>query len=109
VIISVVTLAEIRFGIEVLPDLTRRSERRASLQGVPNVRAKGSTDHGGCDAQMEALGRGGSRLVIRSRSQTSASPRHCVLMIVSRDTSDIERARVTVFNPWVEAAPRERD
>lgn len=42
VIISVVTLAEIRFGIEVLPDLTRRSERRASLQGVPNVRAKGS-------------------------------------------------------------------
>jgi hypothetical protein len=59
--------------------ITRRSERRASLQGVPNVRAKGSTDHGGCDAH------------------------------VSRDTSDLERARVTVFNPWVEAAPRETE
>jgi predicted nucleic acid-binding protein len=39
----------------------------------------------------------------------AATARHYVLTIVSRDTSDFERARVTVFNPWVEAAPRERE
>ena len=35
----------------------------------------------------------------------AASAQHYDLPIVSRDTSDFEKARVMVFNPWAEAAP----
>jgi predicted nucleic acid-binding protein len=31
----------------------------------------------------------------------AATAQHYDLTIVSRDTSDFEKARVTVFNPWV--------
>jgi predicted nucleic acid-binding protein len=37
----------------------------------------------------------------------AATAQHYDLTTVSRDTSDFEKARVTVFNPWVEAAPPE--
>jgi predicted nucleic acid-binding protein len=39
----------------------------------------------------------------------AATAQHYDLTIVSRDTSDFETARVTVFNPWVEAAPSETE
>jgi predicted nucleic acid-binding protein len=39
----------------------------------------------------------------------AATAQHYDLTIVSRDTSDFEKARVTVFNPWVEAAPPETE
>jgi toxin FitB len=32
----------------------------------------------------------------------AATAQHDVLTMVSRNTSDFEKARVTVFNPWVE-------
>jgi predicted nucleic acid-binding protein len=31
------------------------------------------------------------------------------LTIALRNTNDFEKGRVTVFNPWVEAAPRETE
>jgi hypothetical protein len=39
----------------------------------------------------------------------AATAQHHDLTIVSRDTSDFEKARVAVFNPWVEAAPPETE
>jgi hypothetical protein len=39
----------------------------------------------------------------------AATAQHQDLTIVSRDTSDFEKARVTVFNPWVEDAPPETE
>jgi toxin FitB len=39
----------------------------------------------------------------------AATAQHHDLTIVSRDTSDFEKARVAVFNPWVEGAPPETE
>ena len=39
----------------------------------------------------------------------AATAQHQDLTIVSRDTSDFEKARVMVFNPWVEDAPPETE
>lgn len=37
----------------------------------------------------------------------AATEQHHDLTIVSRETSDFEKARVAVFNPWVDAASPE--
>jgi predicted nucleic acid-binding protein len=39
----------------------------------------------------------------------AATAQHHGLTVVSRDTSDYEKARVVVFNPWVDAAPPEAE
>jgi hypothetical protein len=39
----------------------------------------------------------------------AATAQHYDLTIVSRDTSDFEKARVMAFNPWIEAAPHETE
>ena len=65
-------------------------------------RPKGSAT---CHALVEAMQDRSYILAARSHHRRySAAPD---LTIVSRDTSDFEKARVTVFNPWVEAAPPE--
>ena len=39
----------------------------------------------------------------------AATAQHYVLAIVLRDTSVFEKASVTVFYQWIEAAPRETE
>jgi predicted nucleic acid-binding protein len=39
----------------------------------------------------------------------AATAQHYDLTTVSRDTSDFEKACITVFNPWIEAVPRETE
>jgi hypothetical protein len=39
----------------------------------------------------------------------AATAQHYDLTTVSRDTSDFEKACITVFNPWIEAAPPETE
>ena len=92
--ISVVTLAEIRFGIEVLPDMTRRSDLNDWL--AQKVRPM---------FEQRVLPVEEGRKIGHTFSQPdliiAATAQHHDLTIVSRDTSDFEKARVTVFNPWV--------
>jgi toxin FitB len=110
--ISVVTLAEIRFGIEVLPDATRRSElndwlahkvrpmfEQRVLQITEDVMLKWRL--------LVEEGRKVDHTFSQPDLIIAATAAHHDLTIVSRDTSDFEKARVAVFNPWVEAAPPE--
>lgn len=108
--ISVVTLAEIRFGIEVLPDITRRSELNDWLAHkvrpmfedrvlpiTEDVMLKGRL--------MVEQGRKVGHTFSQPDLIIAATAQQHALTIVSRDTSDYEKARVAVFNPWVEPVP----
>jgi toxin FitB len=112
--ISVVTLAEIRFGIEVLPDVARRSELNDWLahkvRTMFEQRVLPITE----DVMLKwRLLVDEGRKIGHTFSQPdliiAATAQHHGLTIVSRDASDFEKARVTVFNPWVEAAPLETE
>jgi toxin FitB len=112
--ISVVTLAEIRFGIEILPDVARRSDLNDWLahkvRPMFEQRVLPITE----DVMLKwRLLVDEGRKIGHTFSQPdliiAATAQHHDLTIVSRDTSDFEKARVLVFNPWVEAAPPETE
>ena len=110
--ISVVTLAEIRFGIEVLPDVTRRTELNdwvaQRVRPMFEQRVLPITE----DVMLKwRLLVEEGRKVGHTFSQPdliiAATAQHHGLTIVSRNVSDYEKARVAVFNPWVDSAPTE--
>ncbi len=106
--VSVVTLAEIRFGIERLTDLARRSElndwlahrvRPMFIQRVlpvtEDVMLKWRV--------MVEEGRKSGRTFSQPDLIIAATGQQYGLTIVTRDTSEYLEARVPVFNPWVDS------
>ena len=105
--ISVVTLAEIRFGIELLPDAARRSELNDWL--AHKVRPM-------FEQQVLAISEDVMfkwRLLVEEGRKTghtfsqpdliiAATAQHHGLTVVSRDTNEFATARVAVFNPWTD-------
>ena len=109
--VSEVTLAEIRFGIELLADSGRRSELSAWLthkvrpmfdQRVLPV----SEDIVFTWRVLVEEGRKAGHTFSQPDLIIAATAQHHGLTIVSRDTADYVKARVAVFNPWVESTPR---
>ena len=108
--ISTVTLAEIRFGIELLPDIARRSELNDWLahkvRPMFEQRVLAITE----DIMLKwRLMVEEGRKVGHTFSQPdliiAATGQHHGLTIVSRDTADYVKAQVTVFNPWTDRLP----
>ena len=108
--ISTVTLAEIRFGIEVLPEVTRRSE----LNNWLTHKVRPMFEHRVVPISEDIMLKW--RLLVdegRKIGHTFSQPdliiaatgHHHGLTIVSRDTSDYVKARVNVFNPWIDPLP----
>lgn len=108
--ISIVTLAEIRFGIELVPDPERRSEltdwlthkvrpifEQRVLQVTEDVMFKWR--------MMVEAGRKSGHTFSQPDLLIAATGQHHGLMVVSRDTSEYVKARVPVFNPWVDKLP----
>jgi toxin FitB len=106
--ISTVTLAEIRFGIELLPEATRRSELNDWLAHKVRPMFEERVLAISEDVMFKW------RLMVEEGRKTghtfsqpdliiAATAQHHGLTVVSRDTSEYERARVEVFNPWVDA------
>ena len=103
--ISVVTLAEIRFGIELVAEPNRRSELNEWLKHKVRPMFDGRVLQLTEDIMLTW------RLLVeegRKAGHTFSQPdlmiastaiRHG-LTVVSRDRSDYEKARVPVFNPW---------
>jgi predicted nucleic acid-binding protein len=104
--ISAVALAEIRFGIELVADATKRAELNDwlahKLRPMFEQRVLPVTE----DVMFKW------RLLVedgRQAGHTFSQPDLIIaatalahgLTVVSRDTSDYERARVPVLNPWV--------
>jgi predicted nucleic acid-binding protein len=109
--ISVVTLAEIRFGIEVLPDVTRRSD----LNNWLTHKVRPMFEHRILPISEDLMlkwrllvedGRKIGHIFSQPDLIIAATGQHHGLTIVSRDTSDYMKARVNVFNPWTDHEPK---
>ena len=108
--VSVVTLAEIRFGIERLSDLAPRSELNDWLvhkvRPMFNQRVLPVTE----DIMLKWRvmvdeGRKSGHTFSQPDLIIAATGQQHGFTIVSRDTSEYLKARVPVFNPWVDPIP----
>jgi predicted nucleic acid-binding protein len=108
--VSAVSFAEIRFGIELAPDPVRRAE----LQTWLAQRLRPMFEDRVLPVSEEVMFRW--RLLVeegRKAGHTFSQPDLIIaatalqhgLTVVTRDTADYARARVTVFNPWVDTLP----
>jgi predicted nucleic acid-binding protein len=108
--ISIVTLAEIRFGIELVPDPARRSElidwlthkvrpmfERRTIDVTEDVMFKWRL--------MVEEGRKSGHTFSQPDLIIAATGQHHGLIVVSRDTGEYVKARVPVFNPWIDNMP----
>ena len=112
--ISTVTLAEIRFGIELLPEVARRSELNDWLthkvRPMFEQRVLAITE----DIMLKwrlmvEEGRKAGHTFSQPDLIIAATGQHHGLTIVSRDTADYVKAQVTVFNPWTDRLPESRE
>jgi predicted nucleic acid-binding protein len=104
--VSTVTLAEIRFGIEVVGDPTRRAELSDWLEH----RVRPMFDQRVLEVSEDVMFRW--RLLVeegRKVGHTFSQPDLIIaatalqhgLTVVTRDTGDYKLARVPLLNPWV--------
>jgi predicted nucleic acid-binding protein len=103
--VSTVTLAEIRFGIELVTDVNRRAELNAWLthkvrplfaQRVLEV----SEDVLFKWRLLVEEGRKSGHTFSQPDLFIAATALHHGMTVVSRDTREYERAGAPVFNPW---------
>jgi predicted nucleic acid-binding protein len=103
--ISIVTFAEIRFGIELVADANRRAE----LNGWLAHKVRPMFDERALPITEDVMFKW--RLLVeegRKAGHTYSQPDLIIaatalchgLTIMSRDTSDFERARAPVVDPW---------
>jgi predicted nucleic acid-binding protein len=103
--VSVVTLAEIRFGIEVATDMRRQMEVAEWLahQVRPMFESRVLDITEDIVLTWRLLvekGRKSGHTFSQADLMIAATAQHHRLTIVSRDTSEFERAGVPVLNPW---------
>jgi len=108
--VSTVTLAEIRFGIELINDANRRAELNDWLAHKVRPMFK----HRVLDVTEDVMFKWrllveDGRKVGHTFSQPdliiAATALHHGLTLVSRDVRDFEKAGVAVLNPWNDPAP----
>jgi len=106
--LSVITIGEIKKGIEKLADTQRKAQLNAWLNDELLVRFKGRLipldvdvllTWGALTAHLESIG----RRMPAIDSLIAASAIHADLTLVTRNTSDFAGTAVTLFNPWQRA------
>lgn len=109
--VSTVTLAEIRLGIELLPDAVRRTELADWL--VHKVRPMFeqrvlpiSEDILVKWRLLAEEGRKAGHTYSQPDLFIAATALHHGLTVVTRDTADYAKAHVPLLNPWIDPAPR---
>ena len=100
-----VSIAEIRFGIELQPDLTRRAELNDWLTRTLRPAFAGRVLPVTEDILLKWRllledGRKIGHTYSHADSVLAATALHHGLTVVTRDRSEFDRAGVTVFNPW---------
>jgi toxin FitB len=111
--VSVVTFAEIRFGIELVSDASRRAELNDWLahkvRPMFEQRVLAITEDIMFKWRLlvEEGGKVGHTFSQPDLIIAATALRHG-LKVVSRDVSDYQRAHTPVFNPWVEAPQAEK-
>jgi predicted nucleic acid-binding protein len=105
--VSAVTLAEIRFGIELVDDAGRRDELNAWLTHTVRPMFDGRILAISEDVMLTwrllvEEGRKAGHTFSQPDPIIAATALHHGLTVVTRDAADYRRARVPVFNPWVD-------
>ena len=109
--VSIVTLAEIRFGIELVEDAARRAELNNWLahkvRPMFEQRVLPVTE----DVMFKwRLMVEEGRKAVHTFSQPdliiAATAAHHGFVVVTRDVSDYERTQVPLFNPWIDPVPK---
>lgn len=111
--VSSVTFAEIRFGIELVSDPTRR----AALNDWLSHKVRPMFEQRVLEVSEDVMFKW--RLLVedgRKNGHTYSQPDliigatalHHGLTVVSRDRTDYQRAGVAVLNPWTDPPPNER-
>jgi toxin FitB len=105
--VSIVTFAELRFGIELLPDVTRRSDLNDWLahkvRPMFEQRVLAISEPVMFKWRLLAEdGRKAGHTFSQPDLIIAATAQHHGLTVVSRDTKEYVAARVDVFNPWVD-------
>jgi toxin FitB len=108
--VSAVTLAEIRFGIEIVTDATKRAELNHWLahkvRPMFEQRVLPVTEEIMFKWRLLVEdGRKAGYTFSQPDLIIAATALHHGLTVVTRDVSDYERVRVPVFNPWVDPLP----
>ena len=103
--VSIVTFAEIRFGIELLPDVTRRSDLNDWLAHKVRPMFEQRVLAISEDVMLKWRllvedGRKAGHTFSQPDLIIAATAQHHGLTVVSRDTKEYVAARVDVFNPW---------
>lgn len=105
--VSVATLAEIRFGIEIVSDANRRAELGEWLAHKLRPMFDGRVLAVSEDIMFKwrmlvEEGRKAGHTFSQPDLIIAATALHHGLTVVSRDTADYIRTRVSLFNPWAE-------
>jgi predicted nucleic acid-binding protein len=105
--VSIVTFAEIRFGIELLPDAKRRSDLNDWLAHKvrPMFEQRVLAISEDVMFKWRLLvedGRKAGHTFSQPDLIIAATAQHHGLTVISRDTKEYVAARVDVFNPWVD-------
>ena len=108
--VSAVTLAEVRFGIEVVTDATKRAELNDWLahkvRPMFEQRVLPVTEEIMFKWRLLVEdGRKAGYTFSQPDLIIAATALHHGLTVVTRDVSDYERVRAPVFNPWVDPLP----
>jgi len=106
--ISTVTLAEIRFGIELVSDVGRRAKLHDWLTHTVRPMFDQRVLPVSEDVMfkwrlMVEEGRKAGHTFLQPDLIIAATAAYHGLTVVSRDTSEFEHARISVFNPWLAA------
>ena len=107
--LSVITIGEIRRGIDLLDDEPRRAALQGWLDRDLRVRFAGRLlpfDDGVAErwGQLEALVKRRRLTLPTVDAQLAATAAHHGLTFVTRNTGDIRPTGVPMFNPWIDRA-----
>jgi hypothetical protein len=109
--ISTITLAEIRFGIELLPD----ASRRADLSDWLTHKVRPMFEQRVLPVSEDIMfkwrllvedGRKAGHTFSQPDLFIAATALHHGLTIISRDAGDYAKTRAPLFNPWVDDTPK---
>jgi predicted nucleic acid-binding protein len=111
--VSSVTLAEIRFGIELLPDVGRRADLFDWLihQVRPMFEQRVLPVSEDVLLKWRLLveeGRKAGHTYSQPDLFIAATALHHGLTVVTRDIAEFAKARVPVLNPWIDPLPRNK-
>ena len=108
--VSAVTLAEIRFGIELVSDASRRADLKDWLAHKVRPMFEQRVVAVSEDVMFKWRllvedGRKAGHTFSQPDLIIAATALHHGLTVVTRDVSDYQKARAPVFNPWLDAPP----